>query len=116
MARSSSPLIQRARRIGGWLGAIYDKEVYYVYVLFLQNKHFYTGSTSDLKKRLKYHQAGKVSSTKPYRPVKLAYYETYLNKKDALRREIYFKTGDGRKILRKQLENTVTILARSSSG
>jgi len=38
-------------------------------------------------------------------PWKLIYYEAYLNKKDAMKRERYLKTGRGRNYIRKTLNN-----------
>ncbi|TSC92838.1 MAG: excinuclease abc c subunit domain protein [Candidatus Berkelbacteria bacterium Licking1014_7] len=62
--------------------------MYYVYLLQSLNKEFsYIGSTPDLRKRVKKHNQGKVKSTKPYIPLKLIYYEAYLNEKDAIDRE-----------------------------
>ncbi|MAG44459.1 hypothetical protein CL633_01050 [bacterium] len=46
---------------------------------------------------------GEVVSTKPRRPLKLIFYEAYLNRKDALRREKYFKTTKGKVSLRLML-------------
>ena len=43
-------------------------------------------------------------TTNNYRPLKLIYYEAYLYKKDAVARELYLKTGDGRHEIRKQLK------------
>ncbi len=59
--------------------------MYYVYVLQSPKRPnwFYKGSTSDLKRRLKEHNAGKNFSTAPYIPLKLIYYEAYLLKSDA---------------------------------
>jgi len=64
---------------------------YYVYILLsLKDHKFYIGSTSDLKKRLATHQKGGVDATKNRLPVTLIFYEAYLNKYDAIRREDYF--------------------------
>ena len=71
----------------------------YPYVLLLSNK-FYTGYTDDLKRRLQEHRLGKVVSTRYSRPVILIFYEAFLNKKDAQRRERYFKTDKGKKMIR----------------
>jgi putative endonuclease len=62
--------------------------MFYVYILKsnFDNK-FYTGFTSNLRKRLKEHQAGEVESTKYRRPVELFYYEAYQDKTNALKRE-----------------------------
>ncbi len=67
--------------------------MYYIYVLFLNNKKFYKVYSEDLNRRIKKHNNGFVESTKDNRPVELAYYEAYHNKKDTMDREKYFKTG-----------------------
>lgn len=74
--------------------------MYYYYVLLLSNNNLYNGSSNDLKIRFIEHETGKVKSTKNLRPVKLIYYEAFLNKKDALRREKYFKTDKGKKVIK----------------
>ena len=81
--------------------------MYYVYLLKLKDNTIYTGRSDDLKRRIAEHQAGKVNSTKYKHPVKLIYYEAFLNKKDAVMRELYLKTGDGRREVKKQLKNTL---------
>jgi putative endonuclease len=81
----------------------YNDHVVYVYVLQLANKKLYVGSTKDLRRRLKEHTAGKVSFTQPLLPVRLIYYEAYLESSDARTREKYLKTGNGRRQLRKQI-------------
>ena len=74
---------------------------YYVYVLKSEKDSlFYIGYTTNLKKRLADHNKGKNFSTKFRRPFKLIFYESYLNKSDALRREKYFKTSPGKRVLR----------------
>jgi putative endonuclease len=80
--------------------------MHYLYILHsLKDSNFYTGITSDLKRRLKEHNLGKNFSTAPHRPLKLIYYEAYLLKKDAEDREKYLKTSMGRRVIRKQLAN-----------
>ena len=63
--------------------------MWYFYVLQSQKKvnYFYKGSTSDLRRRFKEHNNGKVYSSKPYMPYKLVYYEAYLNEESARKRE-----------------------------
>ena len=79
---------------------------HYVYVLLsLKNCKFYTGYTTDLKQRVKDHNAGKNTSTKNRRPLKLIYLEGYLNKTDAVKRETFLKSGSGKKFINKQLVN-----------
>lgn len=80
--------------------------MHYLYVLKSDKDHdFYTGTTSDLKRRFKEHNSGKNFSTAPRRPFKLIYYEAYLLKSDAEAREKYLKTSMGRRVIRKQLTN-----------
>jgi len=70
--------------------------MYYVYILqSLKSNRFYYGSTSDLKKRLKAHNAGKVRSTKAFSPWTIHYYEIFATLTEALQRERYFKSIDG---------------------
>jgi len=73
--------------------------MFYVYVLQSKKKgdQLYFGYTTNLKERLKKHNGGLVQSTKPYSPWRLVFYEAYRSKKDAKRRERYFKTTKGRK-------------------
>ena len=81
--------------------------MFYVYILRskVDNK-FYTGFSSDLKRRLKDHKDGNVTSTKNRRPLKLFYYEAYKDKESALKREKFLKTTKGKQQLRKQLNIT----------
>jgi len=81
---------------------------HYVYILqSKKDKNFYTGSTADLRKRVKEHNNGKVKSTKHRPPLKLVYYEAYLLKEDAEAREKYLKTSMGKRVLKKQLANFI---------
>ncbi len=75
--------------------------MYYVYLIKSINKNWqYVGYSTDLKKRLKTHQKGLSSATKPYRPFNLIFYEAYKSRVDAKRREKYFKTNQGRRALK----------------
>ncbi len=74
----------------------------FVYFLKLSNGDVYKGQTDDLDRRLKEHQAGKVESTRNYLPATLIGYEGYHLKSDALRREEFLKTTEGRRILKQQ--------------
>jgi putative endonuclease len=66
--------------------------MYYLYVLrSLKDKKGYIGSTTDLRRRISEHTAGKVPSTKPRRPLELIYYEAYKKEKDARLREASLK-------------------------
>jgi len=80
--------------------------MYYVYTLLShKDGNLYTGSTNDLKRRLKEHNAGGVNSTKNRRPLKLIYYEACIDEEDTRQREKYLKSGMGKKYLRNRLKN-----------
>jgi putative endonuclease len=78
---------------------------YYVYVLRSQKKgELYIGYTKDLDKRVGEHNQGLSISTKRYLPWEIIYYEACLNEEDAKRRENYFKTTQGRRLLKRRLK------------
>jgi putative endonuclease len=82
---------------------------FYTYVLKSEKTGtFYTGATSNLKKRLEEHNKGKVYYTRNKTPVKLIYCEACLNKEDAYRRERYLKTGMGKRYLKNRLKKGLT--------
>ena len=58
------------------------------------NRHYY-GHAEEVRVRLARHNAGKVRSTKAFRPWILIYQETYDTKSEAYKREHFFKTIDG---------------------
>jgi len=75
--------------------------MWYVYVIqSIKDKKYYTGSTNDLKRRLKAHNSGIVESTKSRMPLKLLYYEAGLNEEKARAREKYLKTAWGKRYLK----------------
>lgn len=69
--------------------------MWYFYVLqsAKTSDYFYKGSTNDLHRRFAQHNAGEVVSTKPYRPLRLVYYEAYLNEQSARNREMSVKNS-----------------------
>ena len=78
----------------------------YVYVLQSgKDGNLYIGCTHDLRERVKLHNAGKVPSTSKRIPLKLIFYEAYLDQRDAFDRERYLKTRWGRNHLHKVLRN-----------
>lgn len=79
---------------------------YFVYVLrSKKDKNLYTGYTKDIKKRLKEHNEGKVTSTKHRAPFNLIYFEGSQDKYDAIHREKYLKTAYGKRYLKNRLKN-----------
>jgi predicted GIY-YIG superfamily endonuclease len=78
--------------------------MYYVYILLSPQYHkFYYGSSNDLKARLVLHNAGKVTSTKPYIPWKIVWYSAFETEHEARRFEQYLKTGSGKAFAYKRL-------------
>ena len=62
--------------------------MHYVYILrSKKDSELYLGSTGDLRRRLKEHNAGKNFSTQFRIPFELIYYEAYKSEKDARARE-----------------------------
>ena len=90
-----------------WISGRIPNIMHYIYLLKLNDNTIYTGRSDDLKRRITEHKQRKVKSTKKKLPVLLFYYEAYINKKDVIARELYLKTGDGRREIRKQLKNTL---------
>ncbi len=64
----------------------------YTYMLRCGDGTLYTGWTNDLEKRLKAHASGKGARyTKSHRPVRLAYFEHFESKEEAMGREYRIK-------------------------
>ena len=82
---------------------------YYTYVIqSIKDGNFYTGFTSDLRKRLQEHNKGNNISTKWRVPFMLIYYEACLDIEDAKRREKYLKSGIGKKYIKMRLKKYFT--------
>ena len=78
--------------------------MYTVYVLrSLKDGKRYIGVTSDLKERLFEHTNGLVKSTKNRRPLTLIHTEKFENKAEALKREKFFKSGQGREWIKSNI-------------
>ena len=83
--------------------------MYYVYLLLSENKKkTYIGYTSNLKRRIKEHNKVHSGYTGKKR-WKLVYYEAYLSKADAIRREKSLKDGRSKNHLLKRIENSLDI-------
>lgn len=78
---------------------------YYTYVLqSIKNNRYYTGFTSDLRKRFNQHNNNESTYTKGRGPFELIYYEACKNQKDAAQREIYLKSERGKRYLKERLK------------
>ena len=62
----------------------------------LKDGGFYFGSCEDLSIRLKKHNGRKVRSTKSRVPFILLYFEEFASRSEAYKRELFFKSKEGR--------------------
>lgn len=80
--------------------------MYFVYIIEDENRKRYIGFTNDIKQRIHDHNSGKgTQTTRRSKSWNIIYLEGYLNKKDALGREKFLKSGAGDRYLKKQLKN-----------
>lgn len=100
MNKTSDVLSQQSK---AWL-----RKRFYVYTIFsLKDKKFYTGYSTDLKRRLQEHAKGLSRATKFRRPFLLIHYEYFINETDAKARERFLKSGFGRDQLKQALKRTL---------
>jgi putative endonuclease len=79
-------------------------DYFYIYVLrSIDFNRNYVGFTTNIEKRLEEHNSGKTKSTKPYRPWKILFSERFDTKTEALLREKFLKSGQGRDYIKKIL-------------
>ena len=82
--------------------------MFYIYVLqSLKDLRTYVGYTYDLEKRFEKHNRGLVKSTKHRRPFKLIFSENFQTEFEAKRREVYWKSGAGRRKLKEYFESNI---------
>ena len=80
-------------------------KMFYAYVLkSLKDKKIYIGYTEDISERLSRHNNGMVPSTRSRTPFELIYYEAYKNESIARNQELFYKTGQGRRVLKNRIE------------
>ncbi|HXN65063.1 MAG TPA: GIY-YIG nuclease family protein [Candidatus Acidoferrales bacterium] len=84
--------------------------MFYVYVLrsSTTGRH-YTGFTADLTQRLGQHNAGITKSTKNRGTWTLEYQETYPTRAEAMKREKFLKSGQGREELKRILRQKASV-------
>jgi len=82
--------------------------MYFLYILkSLKDNKYYTGLTSNLKRRINEHNSRQVKSTKNRAPFELIYTEEYNTLCEVRKREKWFKSGEGREIRRAILEKNI---------
>ena len=79
--------------------------MWYVYILrsIASPEQEYTGATTDLKRRLADHNAGKSAHTAKFRPWQLVWNSAFPEKQKALDFERYLKSHSGRAFAKKRL-------------
>ena len=78
---------------------------FYIYILeSIATGRWYIGSTQDVDSRLQYHNSGRVRSSKPYRPYRLIYTESFLTRSEAVKREMQIKRSG---VIRKQIKESI---------
>jgi putative endonuclease len=90
--------------------------MFYFYVLqSLKNPEWlYKGSTGDLKRRFHEHNNGEVHATKSYMPLRLVYYEAFVNEQTARLRESSVKNNGNVWVpLRKRIMESLRQFAES---
>lgn len=84
--------------------------MFYTYVLKSRDfSKYYVGHTEEIVKRLDEHNSGKTRSIKAYIPYDLIYFERFETRKEAVRREKYFKSGSGREYLKEKLKKALVV-------
>lgn len=75
--------------------------MHFVYILqSLKDSRTYVGFTDNVGRRFKQHNSGQVKSTKHRVPFRLLFQEAFDTPIEAKKREIYYKTGGGRRKLK----------------
>lgn len=77
--------------------------MWYTYILELSNSKTYVGYASDLRERLKRHNAGNVYATRDYLPARLKVYISVDKEEKARDLERYLKSGSGRAFMKRHL-------------
>ena len=78
--------------------------MYYVYILLNEAKtRTYTGVSDNVNNRLTEHNAGRVKSSRPYRPYKIIHVEPFETLSAARQKENFYKSPTGRRRLKEML-------------
>ena len=78
--------------------------MFHVYILRSgATGHHYVGYTSDLTQRLGQHNRGITKSTKNRGPWEMVHHEEFSTRSEAMRRERFFKFGQGREEMKRIL-------------
>ena len=91
--------------------------MHYLYILLNKtNTRTYTGVTDDVEKRLTEHNAGRVKSSRPYRPHRVIYSEEFETLIEARQKEKFYKSTTGRRRLKEMLFGLVGVSPLMGDG
>lgn len=89
---------------------VYNRYMFYVYILKNKKRNIYVGFSSDLKARIKQHNSGSSKFTREFRPWELVYYEAFKSKHDARKRERNLKEyGSSLGQLKKRISDSIFV-------
>jgi putative endonuclease len=74
-----------------------------VYVLRDNKGNLYKGMTNNLERRISEHKRGHTQTTRRMKHLEIVYTEKFDTFEEARKRELYLKTGAGRRFLKKVL-------------
>ena len=84
--------------------------MYYVYISrSSKSGRLYTGFTSNLRKRPIVHSSNMGGYTSGRGPYRLVYYEARNNIEDALARELYLKSGMGKRYIKNRIRRFLSL-------
>ncbi len=74
--------------------------MFYTYIIYTHKRdRYYVGSTHNITLRVERHNSGTTKSTKSGIPWVLVYYEEYLTRSEAIKREYEIKKWKSRKLV-----------------
>ncbi len=83
-----------------------QKPMRWVYIIQNKDGKLYKGITSDLQQRIHYHNSNLGHWTKLKGPWKLVHSESYQTKREALVKERFYKSGKGRDLLKRMINQS----------
>ncbi|MDH5669759.1 MAG: GIY-YIG nuclease family protein [Nitrospira sp.] len=83
-----------------------QENMYHLYILLNKaGTRTYTGVSDDVDRRLKEHNDGNVPSSRPYRPYRVIYTQTFTTLREARQKERYYKSTTGRRRIKEILSS-----------
>ena len=75
--------------------------MYHIYILkSIKDNKTYVGYTNNIEERIKKHNSGQIRATKYRQPLELIFSEEFETSPEARQRELYWKSGGGRRKLK----------------